>query len=65
MEKNKQVKTVRFSSDELTKTEAFLKKNPGMDLSTLIRISIHAFIDNPRLNHLIANKSEKESTAWN
>jgi hypothetical protein len=65
MDNKKQVKTVRFNSDELTKIEAFLKKNPGMDLSTLIRISINSFINNPKLNNLQDVKIEQESTAWN
>jgi hypothetical protein len=65
MENKKQVKTVRFGSDELSKIEAFLRKNPGMDLSTLIRISINSFISNPKLNNLQETKNEQESTKWN
>lgn len=43
----KVVRTVRFDQNELKKIEQFLKKNPFLDFSTLARLSISHFIENP------------------
>jgi hypothetical protein len=43
----KSVRTVRFDKKELARIEEFLKANPFFDFSTLTRISIQRFIENP------------------
>jgi len=41
------VKTIRFDRLELKEIEIFLEKNPLLDFSTLVRISVMNFIKNP------------------
>lgn len=44
-----QVRTVRFTEEDIKDIEAFLMANPVFDFSTLVRISIKDFIRNPKL----------------
>ena len=43
------VRTVRFEKEELDKIEKFLKRNPFLDFSTLTRMALNDFIENPRV----------------
>jgi hypothetical protein len=43
----KTIKTVRFNKQDIKDIETFLKKNPLIDFSTLVRISVQNFIKNP------------------
>lgn len=53
----KVVRTVRFDQSEIKKIEEFLKRNPFLDFSTLTRIAISHFIENPTLNvHPVKSK---------
>lgn len=65
MEEKGQIKTIRFTSSELNKIILFLEKNPGMDFSTLVRISTNTFIENPKLNQVSINLESKEKKIWN
>jgi hypothetical protein len=47
------------------KINLFLNENPGMDFSTLIRIAINSFIENPKLNQAPAIRENKENKIWN
>ena len=42
-------RTVRFDSSEIKRIEEFLKANPFFDFSTLTRMSIQKFIENPQI----------------
>lgn len=42
-------KAVRFSDNEEKAIAEFLEKNPFLDFSTLARLSIMSFIENPEL----------------
>jgi hypothetical protein len=58
-------KAVRFNKSEEEAIKDFLKKNPFLDFSTLARIAISKFIENPELNlipttnHLIDKQEMK------
>lgn len=65
MEEKKQVKTIRFTDGDLIKINQFLEQNPGMDFSTLIRISINRFIEDPKLNQVPLVQELKEKKIWN
>ena len=43
------IKAVRFSENEEKAIAEFLEKNPFLDFSTLARLSIMNFIENPEL----------------
>lgn len=43
----KSVRTVRFDKKDLSKIEEFLKQNSFLDFSSLARMSINRFIENP------------------
>jgi hypothetical protein len=43
-------RAIRFSDKDEKLIEAFLKNNPFFDFSTLARISILKFIENPRVD---------------
>lgn len=43
-------RTVRFGEKEAQRIEAFLRKNPFLDFSTLTRLAIARFIENPKLD---------------
>ncbi len=42
-------RTARFSERELERIEQFLKQNPFLDFSTLVRVAVSSFIENPSL----------------
>ena len=42
-------RTVRFKKEEGDLIDEFLRRNPFLDFSTLARLSIARFIDNPEL----------------
>lgn len=65
MEEKKQVKTIRFTDGDLNKISLFLEQNPGMDFSTLIRISVNRFIEDPKLNLAPGVGEHKEKKLWN
>lgn len=44
---SKSVRTVRFDKKDLSRIEEFLTQNPFLDFSTLARLSINNFIENP------------------
>jgi hypothetical protein len=43
-------KAVRFKDEEIEAINRFLKQNPYFDFSTLAKIAISKFIENPQLN---------------
>ena len=58
----KSVRTVRFDKKELERIEEFLKMNPFLDFSTLTRLSVQRFIENPNLQFTgLQNKTKKNS----
>lgn len=58
----KSVRTVRFDKKELARIDEFLKANPFFDFSTLTRLSIQRFIENPDFKiNAIQSKSSKIS----
>lgn len=59
---DKVVKTIRFKKQDLKDIEDFLEKNPLIDFSTLIRMSVQNFIKNPnfKLNAISENKKGRE-----
>lgn len=70
MIEKKIVKTVRFKEEEIESIDAFLKENPALDFSTLIRLAVGKFITSPSLRSLDKSKSisEKKSSKevlWN
>jgi hypothetical protein len=57
---SKSVRTVRFDKADLIKIEEFLKQNSFLDFSSLARISINNFIENPSVQiKPIQSKSKK------
>ncbi len=42
-------RTVRFTSEELQQVDEFLRRNSFLDFSSLTRVAIKAFIENPTL----------------
>ncbi|MBC7457479.1 MAG: hypothetical protein H7235_04325 [Bdellovibrionaceae bacterium] len=57
----KSVRTVRFDKKELARIEEFLKANPFFDFSTLTRLSVQRFIENPQLQvKAISSKSKQK-----
>lgn len=57
-------KAVRFSENEDKAIKEFLKKNPQLDFSTLARIAISNFIENPQIKLFpvqIYNKKTSQS----
>jgi hypothetical protein len=53
-------KAVRFSEEEDKAIKDFLKKNPFLDFSTIARMAILKFIENPEVQ-LTAVKVQKEN----
>ncbi len=45
-------RTVRFSEKEADLIDKFLEKNPFLDFSTLARLAVSHFIENPELRIL-------------
>lgn len=64
------VKTVRFKESEIKSIDSFLKENPAIDFSTLIKLAVGKFLASPTLNKASetnikpSNKKEQESL-WN
>ena len=44
---SKIIRTVRFDKTEITKIEQFLRKNSFLDFSSLTRLALNHFIENP------------------
>ncbi len=58
----KSVRTVRFDKKDLQKIDEFLKQNSFLDFSSLARLSINHFIENPTVQiKAVENKSKKSS----
>lgn len=61
-------RTVRFTKEELKAIEQFLEQNPFFDFSTLTRVAIKAFLEDPKLplravkNSKPVKNREKEAT---
>ena len=55
---SKTTRTVRFDETEVKLIDSFLKKNPFFDFSTLARIAIRKFIQNPEM-HIEPVKNNK------
>ena len=55
-------KAVRFSDKEDKAIKDFLKKNPYFDFSTVARMAIINFIENPQIN-LIPSKLDKTKSS--
>jgi hypothetical protein len=68
MIEKKIVKTVRFKAEEMESIDAFLRENPALDFSTLLRLAVAKFITAPTLNSLHFEKAGKASpkeNLWN
>ena len=68
MIEKKVVKTVRFKEEEIETINSFLKENPSIDFSTLIRMAVEKFIKTPSLNSISKNnvmQKESEAKLWN
>ena len=46
---SKKIRTVRFTEEDIKLIESFLQKNYFFDFSTLARVAIRNFIENPQL----------------
>ena len=56
------VRTVRFDKKDLQKIDEFLKQNSFLDFSSLARLSISHFIENPTVQiKAVENKSKKSA----
>lgn len=53
-------KAVRFSENEDLEIKEFLKNNPFLDFSTLARLAIQKFIENPELKLKTNNPSKEQ-----
>lgn len=60
MIEKKIVKTVRFKEAEIENIDEFLKENPALDFSTLIRLAVLKFIASPSLKSLKTQKTDRE-----
>ena len=58
MEANK-TRTVRFGKAELKRIEKFLGQNPFLDFSTLTRLAINLFIENPTIEIKAVTRPKK------
>lgn len=57
------VRGVRFTEQEETLIEEFLRKNPFFDFSTLSKVAILEFIKKPSINFTpVGQKPKKEGT---
>lgn len=60
----KTIRTVRFSQEEINRIVSFLEQNPFFDFSTLARLAIRKFIENPEIQvkgigSQVVNKSKR------
>lgn len=54
------IRAVRLNSDEEQSVVEFLKNNPFLDFSTVVRMALRQFLANPKLNlEKATNKSNK------
>lgn len=51
------VRGVRFTDKEEAQIEEFLKKNPLLDFSTMVRLAILEFIKNPKFSLIPVKQS--------
>lgn len=51
------VRGIRFTDKEEAQIEEFLKKNPLLDFSTMVRLAILEFIKNPKFNLIPVKQS--------
>lgn len=62
----KTVRTVRFDKKDLTKIDEFLKQNTFLDFSSLARMSITRFIENPTVQiKAVQNKKSSKKGSQN
>ena len=54
----KSVRTVRFDKHDLLKIDEFLKQNTFLDFSSLARLSINHFIENPTVQIKPLNRAK-------
>ncbi len=57
----KTVRTVRFDKKDLSKIDEFLKQNTFLDFSSLARMSITRFIENPTVQIKPLNNSKSKT----
>lgn len=62
---SKKIRTVRFTEEDIKFIEAFLKKNYFFDFSTLARVAIRNFIENPHLQIESISKINKNNQKEN
>ena len=58
---SKNVRTVRFDDKQITRIEEFLGRNPFLDFSSLTRMAIDQFVQNPTVQIQPIIKSRKPS----
>ena len=56
------IKAVRFSDKEDKAIKEFLKNNPYFDFSTVARMAILKFIENPEINLVPTKVDNKKNT---
>lgn len=44
------VRAIRFSNNDIEDIDTFIQKNPMFDFSSLTRIAIRTFIENPKID---------------
>lgn len=57
---NKIIRTVRFSSIEIKKIDEFLNQNSFLDFSSLARMAINHFIENPTVQIKAVKQPEEK-----
>ncbi len=62
---NKIIRTVRFSSIEIKKIDEFLKQNSFLDFSSLARMAINHFIENPTVQIKAVKQPEQKIISKN
>ncbi|MFT6631939.1 MAG: hypothetical protein ACJAS4_001900 [Bacteriovoracaceae bacterium] len=55
-------RAVRFSEQENEAIKTFLEKNPYFDFSTIARMAILKFIENPQIEFTPSTITKKENT---
>ena len=58
---SKNVRTVRFDDKQIKRIEEFLGRNPFLDFSSLTRMAIDQFVQNPTVQIQPIIKSRKPS----
>lgn len=49
------IKTIRFTTEEVRKIDSFIEKNDFLDFSTVVRMAVTRFLENPEI--AIRNKN--------